>query len=54
MVAAAAAAAVVAKNARLFIVTSLESLRNLVDDDEDSELPHRQLVFGTGDYSFGC
>ena len=35
----AAAAAVVAKNVRLFIVTSLEVLRNLVNADQDSELP---------------
>ena len=39
MVAAAAAAAVVAKNARLFIVTSLEVLRNLWTLIRNSELP---------------
>ena len=35
MVAAVAAAAVVAKNVRLFIVTSLDLLRTLVDDDDE-------------------
>jgi hypothetical protein len=39
MVAAVAAAIVVAKNVRLFIVTSQEVLRNLVSADQDSELP---------------
>ena len=39
MVAAVAAAAVVAKNVRLFIVTSLEVLRNMANADQDSELP---------------
>jgi hypothetical protein len=36
MVAAAAAAAVVAKNLRLFIVTTLEVVWNLVNADQDS------------------
>ena len=48
MVAAVAAAAVVAKNVRLFIVTSLEVLRNLVNGDQDSELP-TGCVFKLGD-----
>src|SRR5262249_21440921 len=48
MVAAVAAATVVVKNVRLFIVTSQEVLRNLVNADQDSELP-RQLVFKLGD-----
>jgi len=39
MVAAVAAATVVVKNVRLFIVTSQEVLRNLVNADQDSELP---------------
>ena len=51
MVAAAAAAAVVAKNVRLFIVISLEVLRNLVNSDHDSELP---VGFVTRGPSFGC
>jgi len=37
MVAAVAAAAVVAKNVRLFIVISLAVLMNLVNADQDSE-----------------
>jgi hypothetical protein len=48
MVAAVAAAAVVAKNVRLFIVTSLDMLRNLVNADQDSELPPG-FVFKLGD-----
>jgi hypothetical protein len=48
MVAAAAAAAVVAKNVRLFIVTSLEIVWNLVNADQDSELP-TGFVFKLGD-----
>jgi len=48
MVAAVAAAAVVAKNARLFIVTSL-TLRNLAKADQDSELPT-----GNSHLSWGC
>jgi hypothetical protein len=51
MVAAAAAAAVVAKNVRLFIVTSLEVFSNLVNADHDSELP---VGFVTRGPSFGC
>jgi hypothetical protein len=51
MVAAAAAAAVVAKNVRLFIVPSLEVFRNLVNADDDSELP---IGFVTRGPSFGC
>jgi hypothetical protein len=53
MVTAVAAAAVVAKNVRLFIVTSLEVFRNLVDADQDSELP-TGFVFKLGGLSFGC
>jgi hypothetical protein len=48
MLAAAAAAAVVAKNVRLFIVTSLEIVWNLVNADQDSELP-TGFVFKLGD-----
>jgi len=48
MVAVAAAAAVVAKNVRLFIVTSLEVLWNLANADQDSELP-TGFVFKLGD-----
>ena len=43
MVAAVAAAAVVVKNVRLFIVTSLEVLRNLVNADQ--ELRIGNLIF---------
>ena len=39
MVTAVATASVVAKNVRLFIVTSLEMLWNLVNADQGSELP---------------
>jgi hypothetical protein len=39
MVAAVAAAAVVVRNVRLFIVTSLEVRRNLINADQDFELP---------------
>jgi len=48
MAAAVAAAAVVAKNARLFIVISL-TLRNLAKADQDSELPT-----GNSHLSWGC
>jgi uncharacterized membrane protein YhhN len=44
MAAAVAAAAVVAKNARLFVVTSL-TLRNL---GSGLRTPHRQLAFELG------
>jgi len=46
-VAAVVAAAVVAKNARLFIVTSFAVLRNLANADQHSER-HRQSVFKLG------
>ncbi|MGZ3289210.1 MAG: hypothetical protein ACXU87_14335, partial [Xanthobacteraceae bacterium] len=49
MVTAVAAAAVVAKNVRLFIVTSLEVVWNLVNADQDSELP-TAFVSKLGDF----
>jgi hypothetical protein len=53
MVAAVAAAAVVVKNARLFIVTSLAVLRNLANVDQDTELPPATRIQTRG-MLFGC